>query len=136
MIKLIKCNLWESTLGNTFKGKLFTSPQHMRLHSTRAIIKLTINNTWTLLLTLLAHISPHALQRVFGPSGPRRIIGVDFSLMPQCWQLKRFKRKHQAHSCNDDKIRGVQMAWNGWHIKHINNIFFNILPKVMCNLLI
>lgn len=27
MIKLIKCNLWQSTLGNTFKGRLFTSPQ-------------------------------------------------------------------------------------------------------------
>lgn len=27
------------------------------------------------------------MQRVLGPSGPRRIIGVHFSLMPQCRQL-------------------------------------------------
>ena len=38
------------------------------------------------MVTLFAHISPHALQRVLGPSGPRRIIGVHFSLMPQCLQ--------------------------------------------------
>lgn len=34
-------------------------------------------------------MSPQALQRVLGPSGPRRIIGVDFSLIPQCRQLTR-----------------------------------------------
>ena len=39
-------------------------------------------------VTLFAHMSPQALQRVLGPSGPRRIIGVDFSLMPQCRQLQ------------------------------------------------
>lgn len=39
------------------------------------------------IFTLFAHISPHALQRVLGPSGPRRIIGVLFSLTPQCRQL-------------------------------------------------
>ena len=34
--------------------------------------------------TLFAHISPQALQRVLGPDGPRRIAGVDLSLIPQC----------------------------------------------------
>lgn len=41
--------------------------------------------------TLFAHMSPQALQRVLGPSGPRRIIGVDFSLIPQCRQLQASK---------------------------------------------
>ena len=39
--------------------------------------------------TLLAHLSPHALHNVLGPVGPRRIIGVDFELIPQCVQLCR-----------------------------------------------
>lgn len=39
--------------------------------------------------TLFAQKSPHALQRVLGPAGPRRIIGVDFELVPQCVHLKR-----------------------------------------------
>lgn len=30
---------------------------------------------------------PHALQRVLGPLGPRRIIGVAFELIPQWWHL-------------------------------------------------
>jgi len=34
--------------------------------------------------TLFAHISPHALHKVLGPAGPRRIAGVLFSLTPQC----------------------------------------------------
>lgn len=34
-------------------------------------------------LTLLAHLSPHALQSDLGPAGPRRIIGVAFELIPQ-----------------------------------------------------
>lgn len=34
--------------------------------------------------TLLAHMRPQALQRDLGPAGPRRIAGVDFSLIPQC----------------------------------------------------
>lgn len=34
--------------------------------------------------TLFAHIRPHALHRVLGPAGPRRIAGVLFSLTPQC----------------------------------------------------
>lgn len=33
--------------------------------------------------TLLAHLSPHALQRDLGPAGPRRIIGVDLEPIPQ-----------------------------------------------------
>lgn len=37
--------------------------------------------------TLFAHFRPHALHRVLGPPGPRRIIGVDVSLIPQCWHL-------------------------------------------------
>lgn len=37
--------------------------------------------------TLFAHLSPHALHRVLGPAGPRRIIGVDFELIPQCLHL-------------------------------------------------
>lgn len=39
--------------------------------------------------TLLAHLSPHALHKVLGPAGPRRIIGVDFELIPQCVHLHR-----------------------------------------------
>lgn len=39
--------------------------------------------------TLFAQKSPHALQRVLGPAGPRRIIGVDFELVPQCVHLIR-----------------------------------------------
>ena len=34
--------------------------------------------------TLFAHIRPHALHKVLGPAGPRRIAGVLFSLTPQC----------------------------------------------------
>lgn len=34
--------------------------------------------------TLFAHISPHALQSVLGPAGPRRMAGVEFSPTPQC----------------------------------------------------
>lgn len=41
------------------------------------------------ILTLLAHVSPHALQSDLGPAGPRRIIGVDFELVPQCLHLLR-----------------------------------------------
>lgn len=39
-------------------------------------------------LALFAQKSPHALHRVRGPAGPRRIIGVDFELVPQCVQLQ------------------------------------------------
>lgn len=44
--------------------------------------------------TLFAQKSPQALQSDLGPFGPRRIIGVDFELMPQCvhlykWEIKR-----------------------------------------------
>ena len=38
----------------------------------------------TLNSTLFAHISPHALHKVLGPSGPLRIIGVNVELTPQC----------------------------------------------------
>jgi len=34
-------------------------------------------------LTLFAHIRPHALHKVLGPAGPRRIAGVLFSVTPQ-----------------------------------------------------
>lgn len=40
--------------------------------------------------TLFAHINPQALQSDLGPAGPRRIIGVDSSLVWQCKQLLRF----------------------------------------------
>ena len=36
---------------------------------------------------LLAYISPHALHRVRGPCGPRRIIGVSCALAPQLTHL-------------------------------------------------
>lgn len=49
------------------------------------------NQNKNLVFTLFAHISPQALHKVLGPSGPRRIIGVDFSLMPQWRQLNIFK---------------------------------------------
>lgn len=39
--------------------------------------------------TLFAQKSPQALHRDLGPEGPRRIIGVDFELMPQCVHLKK-----------------------------------------------
>ena len=38
-------------------------------------------------LTLFAQKRPQALQRDLGPDGPRRIIGVDFELIPQCVHL-------------------------------------------------
>lgn len=38
-------------------------------------------------LTLFAQKSPQALQSDLGPDGPRRIIGVDLELIPQCVQL-------------------------------------------------
>jgi len=37
--------------------------------------------------TLFAQKSPQALHSDLGPDGPRRIIGVDFELMPQCVHL-------------------------------------------------
>lgn len=37
--------------------------------------------------TLFAQKSPQALQSDLGPDGPRRIIGVDFELVPQCVHL-------------------------------------------------
>lgn len=40
--------------------------------------------------TLFAHINPQALQSDLGPAGPRRIIGVDSSLVWQFKQLLRF----------------------------------------------
>lgn len=43
--------------------------------------------------TLFAHIRPQALQSVLGPAGPLRIAGVNFSLIPQCWQLRKLIRK-------------------------------------------
>lgn len=46
------------------------------------------------ILTLLAHLSPHALQRDLGPAGPRRIIGVDFELIPQCLHLLRYGKRN------------------------------------------
>lgn len=36
---------------------------------------------------MFAQKRPQALQRDLGPEGPRRIIGVDFELMPQCVHL-------------------------------------------------
>lgn len=39
--------------------------------------------------TLFAQKSPQALQRDLGPDGPRRIIGVDFELVPQCVHLDK-----------------------------------------------
>lgn len=41
--------------------------------------------------TLFAHIKPHALHKVLGPAGPRRIAGVLFSLTPQCWHFRKLK---------------------------------------------
>jgi len=37
--------------------------------------------------TLFAQKRPQALQSDLGPDGPRRIIGVDFELVPQCVHL-------------------------------------------------
>jgi hypothetical protein len=39
--------------------------------------------------TLFAQKSPQALQSDLGPDGPRRIIGVDFELVPQCVHLDK-----------------------------------------------
>jgi hypothetical protein len=36
---------------------------------------------------------PHALHKVFGPAGPRRIAGVSFSLTPQCVHLRLKDKK-------------------------------------------
>jgi len=49
-----------------------------------------------ILITLLAHISPQALHRDLGPAGPRRIAGVDFSLIPQCWHLRSLNNGRDA----------------------------------------
>jgi len=43
--------------------------------------------------TLFAQKSPQALQSDLGPDGPRRIIGVDFELVPQCVQLLNMQFK-------------------------------------------
>lgn len=53
--------------------------------------------------TLFAHISPHALQSVLGPAGPRRMAGVEFSPTPQCWHLRtleycRIKQQEKRYS--------------------------------------
>ena len=50
-------------------------------------------------ITLFAHISPQALQRVRGPSGPRRIIGVALSLIPQCRQLAHMFAQYGKEVC-------------------------------------
>lgn len=47
--------------------------------------------------TLFAHVRPQALQRDFGPAGPRRIIGVEFLLVPQLRQL----HDSDSISCNN-----------------------------------
>lgn len=44
---------------------------------------------WRLIRTLLAQKSPQALQRVLGPEGPRRIIGVHLELIPQWVHLRK-----------------------------------------------
>ena len=49
----------------------------------------SISIFFVIVQTLLAHLSPHALHKVLGPAGPRRIIGVDFELIPQCVHLHR-----------------------------------------------
>ena len=41
---------------------------------------------------------PHALQRVLGPSGPRRICGVAFALMPHRMHLNKFNRSLRNHT--------------------------------------
>lgn len=51
------------------------------------------------ILTLLAHLSPHALQRDLGPAGPRRIIGVDFELILQCLHLLRNGKRNFSERC-------------------------------------
>lgn len=43
-----------------------------------------------MILTLFAQKSPQALHKDLGPDGPRRIIGVDFELMPQCVHLDKY----------------------------------------------
>lgn len=43
---------------------------------------------WRFIRTLLVQKSPQALQRVLGPEGPRRIIGVQLELMPQWVHLR------------------------------------------------
>lgn len=56
------------------------------------------NKTFGETLTLFAQKSPQALQSDLGPDGPRRIIGVDFELVPQCVHLYKWaisiKGKH------------------------------------------
>lgn len=44
--------------------------------------------------TLFAQKRPQALQRDLGPDGPRRIIGVDFELVPQCVHLDKQVKKN------------------------------------------
>lgn len=58
--------------------------------------------------TLFAHVNPQALHKDFGPLGPRRIIGVESLLIPQCWQLttaykiKEFTKKTCSYCAHID----------------------------------
>ena len=62
-----------------------------------------MNNSFLVSQTLFAHLSPHALQRVLGPAGPRRIIGVDLELIPQCVHL------HRKIMQNNRKIKRINL---------------------------
>jgi len=57
------------------------------VHKSWPLLEITFVSVEKEQFTLFAHMSPQALQSVLGPSGPRRIIGVAFSLIPQCRQL-------------------------------------------------
>lgn len=58
-------------------------------HSSKKSKIIKQSNHFIKILTLFAQKSPQALQRDLGPDGPRRIIGVDFELTPQCVHLDK-----------------------------------------------
>lgn len=72
---------WCSILGGSSAGRGFSLEQSEKTY---------INNSYSI-KTLFAHIKPHALHKVLGPAGPRRIAGVLFSLTPQCWHFRKLK---------------------------------------------
>lgn len=59
--------------------------------------------SFKIILTLFAQKSPHALQRDLGPDGPRRIIGVDFELMPQCVHLHKHTKTQNVKTKRDSR---------------------------------
>lgn len=67
------------------------------------------------MLTLLAHTSPQALQRVLGPFGPRRIIGVDFELIPQWVHLQKAKdTAAEQYISSIQRCRSIKLDTKLW----------------------